>query len=678
MKKFNILLIGVILFALSISTTPLDASSATTYTRTINRKRQLTITQDAYLPDRTLMNLGLSSPSDLYIGNNGLIFIADTGNRRVVAYDPLTDTIELDISHEEFVSPTGIFITEDNDLYVADGGAEAVFQFALSEGSYSYTKKFIKPDSVSFETKNFAPLKVAVDRQDTLYLVVEGVFDGIVQISDNNEFLGYFATNEVVLTPAQQFQNLLFSDKQLEQLSNRNPVSFSNVYVNNDGIKFSTSIGDRIDNVKKHNTNGSSSIDTNYGFDMGLVDVVTDDNGVIYSASEAGYIYIFTNSGSFIFRFGSSEEKEDVSGLYSQLVSIDVDENGKLWTLDKDKAFIQSYEPTAYSLKIYEGLTLYQDGEYEAAIVVWEEVLKLNQLSVLAHNEIGRNMFSTGRYEESLEHFKLAGSRYHYSQSFWEVRNVNIQQKLPGFLIGLIAFGLLYLTVKMTNKKYAYLDVPKEKIKQLTSNKWVSDVLYAFSFIKHPIDSFYYLKKGKKGSYYGATVWYGIFFVSYMVVQTSKGFIYQFVEAADMDIMSIVLGFFAILILFILSNYLVTSINDGEGSLSEIYLAIGYTFVPIIIGYALVTYLSYQLTFNEVFILEFTNSVGVSWTVLLIYLAVQELHNYTIRETIKSFLLTFLFMIIVAILFAFIQIMGDQLIQFIIAVIKEAIRSVFS
>ena len=44
----------------------------------------------------------------------------------------------------------------------------------------------------------------------------------------------------------------------------------------------------------------------------------------------------------------------------------------------------------------------------------------------------------------------------------------------------------------------------------------------------------------------------------------------------------------------------------------------------------------------------------------------------------KSYLLTILFMLIAGVLFAFIQIMGDQLIQFIIGLFKEAIRNVFN
>ena len=100
--------------------------------------------------------------------------------------------------------------------------------------------------------------------------------------------------------------------------------------------------------------------------------------------------------------------------------------------------------------------------------------------------------------------------------------------------------------------------------------------------------------------------------------------------------------------------------------------------MPLMVAYLAVTYLSHYFTYNEVFILELMVMVGMGWTGLLIFLAVQELHNYRIRESFKSLLMTLLFMLILAVLFAFIQIMGDQLIQFIISLVKEAFRNVFS
>jgi tetratricopeptide (TPR) repeat protein len=651
-----------------------DSSSATTYTFAFDRKHNFVITQDAFLPDYTILELELDGPEDLYIDTHNQIFVADTGNSRVVVYDGETNTIIREITHEEFSAPKGVYVTEDDFLFVADSVASKIFKF---DGDGNFVESFSKPTSVSFANKNFDPKKIAVDSQGNMYVVAEGVYDGIIQLSSSGEFLGFFATNDVQLSLRQQLENLLFSDRQLEQVVDRNPVSFSNVYVDEDGLVYSTSFGLNISNLKKHNTDGSSSIDTNYGVDLELVDVYTDHNGIIYAASASGQIFIFTSDGSFIFVFGTGETNEDVSGFYSDLAGIAVDQNGKVWTIDSTKSFLQSYTATEYSSTIFEALTLYKQGKYDEAVVMWDEVLKLNQLSVLAHNEIGRNLYSQGEYEESMEHFILSGNRYLYSESYWEVRNVSLQSNLPTVIIGLFFATIAYFVVKLTNRKYQYLATPIGYVKKVGEIRIINDVLYGFNLFKHPLDSFYYLKRKQKGSYKGATILFLGFFVSYMINLTSKGFMYQYVEAADLDLNAIVIGFFAISGIFILSNYLVTSINDGEGSLGEIYKGFSYSLVPITLGMLLTTFLSHYVTTNEVILLDFVYTSGIVVSGVFIFLAVQELHNYTIRETIKSFLLTFLFMMIVALLFSFIQIMGDQLIQFIIGLIKEAIRNVF-
>jgi len=676
MKKQLILFLSILILAIStISFKEVDASSTTTYTYAIDRKGFFVVTQDAYLPHRTILDLDLDSPEDVFIDENDNLFIADTGNRRIVVYSPEVDEILYVITHPDFSSPRGVFITEDNELYVADSSAEAVFRFNVDG---TFIEKFTKPTSASFEATSFNPKRIAVDNQNNMFVIAEGVFNGIIQLSDSGEFLGYFTTNKVNLTAKQIWENFFLTEVQRDQLGDRNPVNFSNVFVDDKGIKYSTSLGSNIDNLKKHNTDGSSNIDSNFGFDLGLVDVYTDSRGIIYTASDSGLITVFTSDGSFIFAFGSSNDNEDVAGLYSDLSSIAVDSKGGIWTLDANKSFIQSYTPTEYSNGIYDALTLYKEGKYEEAVYEWDNVLKLNQLSVLAHNEIGRNLYSQGEYEESMGHFILSGNRYLYSQSFWEVRNVSLQSNLPAILLSFIVIMIGYYSIKLTNKKYHYLTEPANKIKKVGQIRNVNDVLYMFNLIKHPLDSFYYIKKKQKGSYKGATIIYGLLFVSYLIFVTSKGFIYQNVEASDMDLNAIVLGFFAISLLFIFSNHLVSSINDGEGSLGEIYKGVMYSLLPAIVALLLTTFLSYYFTYNEVFILSTLLNTGLIWTLLLIFLAIQELHNYSIRNSIKSILLTLLFMLIIMVLFAFIQIMGDQLIQFVVGLIKEVFRNVFN
>ena len=106
------------------------ASQATSYTYTLDENGYFVRTQDAYLTDKTITDLGLSGPQDLFIDADNVLYIADTGNKRLVKYDIRTGEVAGELKYSGFATPRGIFVTETGDIYVADSGAKTVFRFA--------------------------------------------------------------------------------------------------------------------------------------------------------------------------------------------------------------------------------------------------------------------------------------------------------------------------------------------------------------------------------------------------------------------------------------------------------------------------------------------------------------------------------------------------------------------
>ena len=190
------------------------------------------------------------------------------------------------------------------------------------------------------------------------------------------------------------------------------------------------------------------------------------------------------------------------------------------------------------------------------------------------------------------------------------------------------------------------------------------------------MDYYYEIRKHRQGSILSATVIYLLFFIDFMAFKTQKGFIYQTMKVEDMDIGSIVLGFFILLGLFILCNYLVTSINDGDGTFKQIYMIPAYGLMPAMISILVVTLVSYVLTYNEAFLLTIVLIIGITWSVITIFIGLQTVHDYTFGETVRSILLTVIFMIIVAVIGIIISIMWDSLYSFLTSVGKEMIQNV--
>lgn len=683
MKKPLMLLIALMMTVLTVL--PVGASQATSYTYTLDDDNNFVRTQDAYLPDRTITNLGLKTPSDMIIDENNIMYICDTGNMRIVIYNLASEKVEHIISGDDeiykgtdftgFTTPKGIFRTQDGTLYVADVGGKAVYKF---DANYNFIRAFEKPTAPIFADTNYEPSKVAVDKGGNIFIVSEGVYTGVIQLSYTGEFLGYFTSNKTILTPQQVFLRIIYTKEQEAKSAvlNATPSTFSNVYVDETGTVYTTSMGKGDSLVKKHSTNGSNMFQNPVVANDGMTDVYVDDRGIIYTSDTTGYITVYTKSGELIFDFGANVKNLDISGLFSSLTTIAVDNNYNIWTADGDKGYLQSFAPTDYASTIYTALDEYENGEYAASLEDWSTVLRLNQMSVLAHNGVGKAYYNAEEYEDAMEHFEIAGNRTDYSNAFWEVRNEKIQKNLWWVIAIIFALIIIKILIAVIDRKKVLKKKKRALGKKLKETPVIGELGYAFKICKHPIDRYYDIRVGKNGSVIAASIIYVVFFIVYMFYQTSKGFIYQYTDIEDMDMSAVVIGFFAIVILFVICNYLVTSIKDGDGTFKQVYMIPAYGAIPALVSMIAVIIMSYALTYNEAFILTVILVVGIGWSIILVFQGLSTVHDYSFKDTVISLIITFVFMLIAAIVVLIVIIMWEQLSDFLMTVGKEIIRNV--
>ena len=649
------------------------ASPATSYTWTYNAKGRWTKTQDAYLPERTLIELGLSEPEDLFVDDQDRLYIADTGNSRIVRYDIHENEIIDIIEYEGMKTPKGVFVTGDGNIYVADAKASAIHRFD-EEGNWM--ESFERPTDIAFGDTPFNPVRIAVDSKKNMYIIGEGVLNGIIHLSNRGEFLGYFASNKVTLNPLQQLQDVFFTDEQMDNLGSRVPLTMTNVYVDDENIVYSTTMGQEASqHLAKHNTAGKNVFTELEGADD-YIDLYVDYKGIIYAASLDGNIGIFSPDGEFIHVFGAFMVEEDISGLFTELGSIAVDSEGTIWAADSSTSYIQSFVPTAYAHLIYDALEAFKQGRYEEAEDLWLSVLQKNQMLRLAHSGIGKVYLYTQRYEEAMVHLKIANSKYYYSQAYWEVRNIWLQAHLATIIIGLIILGVVTSILKRLDRRMGIFKGFRRFKKAIRKHKLMDDFLFMGDFVKHPINAFYDLRIGLKGSYLSATIWIGLFLVAYVHSSFGRGFLYTPVPLEDLDFTAMILGFFAIGGLFILTNYLIASIQDGDGGIGDLYKMVAYAIGPMLFGIVLVTGLSYILSYNEEFLIELIEVVAPIWSLVLLILGLQETHTYTTREAIKSIIISIAFMLIIAIVILIVMLMGEQVMDFFEIIIREVIRNV--
>ncbi len=94
------------------------------------------------------------------------------------------------------------------------------------------------------------------------------------------------------------------------------------------------------------------------------------------------------------------------------------------------------------------------------------------------------------------------------------------------------------------------------------------------------------------------------------------------------------------------------------------------------IGMLAIVILSYGMTYNESFILTIILVISIIWSVVNLFCGLMNVHDYSFGETVKSFVMTFFFMLVAVVIALIVTIMFEQLLNFIISVGRELVLNV--
>lgn len=682
MKKF-IRFLTAMLVAVMVLPTTVNASESSSYTYTQSVDKEWVRTQDAYMPGSIFLNDGtLAAPEDLFIYENK-IYIADailgedgtvTGGN-IVIYDMDTRATSA-IGSEVLVNPMGLFVTEEA-VYVADKGAQAVFKLSHTG---EVLMKLGRPDSYLFsEQSQYLPSAVAVSSQGIIFVCGEGAYEGLMQFDKNGIFQGYFAANATKMTFADRVKELVFNEEQMEQLLNRIPNALYNVDISDRDLIYSitqleansvwTTAVQSENALKYHNMAGTDILSTDLiEGEHNFVDVAAYREGLSFAVTNTGIIYEYDDSGNVIFSFGGLSSTER-SGHFTNATAIDSDEDGNIYVLDKEGKYFQMFFPTEFANATHEALYKLSQGSYAESEETWLELLSLNGMSYVAHQGYGKVLYQQMRFKEAAEEFKIIGDKESYSECMWEIRNNWFQQSLPFVLVLLIVLFILSFVHKILLKKGII------KKRKPLEYRWILNLKRNWSYmtmmLKHPIDEFYDLKKKIHGSTVSATVLFVLAFIIYLVDMFGRSFAFRIVDSKGTALLTTAVMFLVPAALWVIGNYMISAINDGEGTLRSVYVATAYSLVPYIIFGPIVIASTYVLTLNEAVIVHYLWAIAIAWSAILIFLSVREIHDYTVKETVKIILLTLFFMIMAVIVCVILFLIGQQVVIFFQDIISE-------
>ena len=642
-----------------------SAESAATYTYTPGVDGGWVRTQDAYqVTEVILQELTLNGPQDMLV-RDGVLYIADTGSGKVILYELSTKTVT-EWGLGELTSPAGLFLTEDKQLYVADNVAGEVVVF---DELGKVTQRYGRPTTVTFGSDaTYRPSKVVVNAGGTIYVVSEGSYDGMIQLDAQGEFLGYFGYNNNPLTAWDYIAEYLFTDEMKAQLTNRVPFSFKNASIDSKGMIYTVTQSAEGNALKKHDVAGHNLLDNKMVDEKDFVDVCIGPGQRIYTTTGTGLLFEYDSNGEVLFTFGGRAIAEERNGVFTTVSAITCDEMGRLYVLDAERGLVHVLKATDYARNYHDAIDLYNSGDYEGSALLWQHIKAVGGTSFYAENYLAQCLFEQGNYEAAAAHYRQAGNISGYSEAYWQIRNNDIAKYLP-----YIAIAIAVILVASFLFKHFYH--PENRVQK--PNMWRDDSKMLLRVLRHPIDTFYSIRRENKGHIVTALVLYVVEYLLFMAYFFGSGFVLIGNSAKSASVLFYSCMFWAPVVLFVISNYLVCEVGEGKARFRDVFISTAYILAPFVVFIPFVILISHVITGNELALLTLGIVAIIGWIFVNLLIATKEIHLFEMGEAIRHLLITVFLMAVIVLALSLIFMLCDELINIVIAVAKEVQFRVF-
>ncbi|MBQ7292856.1 MAG: YIP1 family protein [Clostridia bacterium] len=698
----------VLAFALiMLLSVPVGAfNSYQSYTYSINGEPLLS--PDAYIPVAQYGNrhmlfpegIELTAPQDMVVDDEGNVYIADSKLNAVVVLDRnykykfMVSAFTNEIgAPDTLAEPEGVFVTdhkkngygeiiEAGKIYVCDTKNSRIVVFSR-EGDFLYVLDEPKSELFSDDSV-YRPVAMAVDQYNRIYVASPTTPEGIIVLTSEGEFTGFIGAQEVTISPWDIIWKRFQTEKQKKLSEQRIPAPYSNISINDDGFVFAISASSDLDTkvenairnkeatpnasqVKLLNNAGSEIMRRN-GFyppvgEIAFTTLSRDPNAITgvskvgdvavgesgtwsISDTKRSKIFTYDNEGNLLFAFGDMGNLQ--LGNVSTIKAIAY-QGERLLVLDSGaNKSITVYERTGYGDILYKAVTDQINREYDKAIENWTEILMRNSNFDAAYIGIGQALYRSGQYEAAMEHFEAAYDTENWSLAYAEIRKEIIEDIfiwIPIVIIALcLGLGFVLRKIAKINTRVA---TSGEKI------TYGKELLYGFHVMMHPFDGFWDLKHEKRGSVRAAITYLAITVLAFYYQSIGQGYLFN-PQGTYSIIFVQLIGVLVPVMLFVVANWCLTTLFEGEGSFKDVFIATSYSLLPLPLILIPATIASTAVISTEKDIVNLFITFAFIWVGFLLIFGVMVTHDYSLGKnmiTLIGTIVGMVFIMFVALLF---------------------------
>lgn len=566
--------------------------------------------------------------------------------------------------------PEGIFVTADGHLYVADTGNKRVLEFKQSaEGDYENWDlvreiKNLESDVLS-EDFIFQPGDLVVDSAGRIYVNVKNVNSGIVELSVEGEFVSFYGAQKVQQSVVDWFLRLFMTDEQKARTVNIIPRQYNNISIDSKNFIWLTAnsmdtfeqfsyleSGDSAAApIKRLNPNGDDVLARQGVWAPGgdiidattvssIVDVAIKDNGTYTMLDDKrNKLFTYDANGNLLYAFGGTGSQLGVFQLVGSIIYYGDD----LLVLDKGAGTVTRFVMTDYARLIEEAIDADNNSEFEKSMECWQAVHKRNANLDLAYVGMAKSYLRNARtaedplaaYQTAMDYYERARNTEGYSQAFKEYRSLYVRENIVLVLAVPVVIGvLIYLATRAMKKVNAKIHVSGE------ATTLPQELIYGWRTIFHPLNGFWEIKREKRGSFRAATIFLIATVVAFCYNATGTAYLFRTANVEDISLLQQAANVLIPVVLWVLASWALTTLMSGEGSMKDIYIALGYALIPMILLVIPATLLSNVLTLDEQAFFTFFLTLSYLWAGLLIIFGSMVIQDYTFGKNLLTVILS--------------------------------------
>lgn len=479
----------VLVFVLIVGwAVPVRAENTPFQGYTYNHWAVLVPSPAAYVPLRSFtaadIYAGLGAfddPRDLHVCPDGYILVVDTGNHRIIIFDRelnlykvLTGYYDYGGNWRRFNRPGGVFVTHNREIFIAD---TLNYNIPILDWEGNFIREIVSPEIEGLEDGFlFRPLQILVDRGGRTYVIVQHVFEGIMNFDANGVFQGYFGTIEVGRNWYEIIWRFFLTETQIERQHRIIPTEFQSMALDQYNFVFTTNLepwgsNNQImrlnprgeDVIFNMNDNVALSGDQRFRpVGMGglsgpsqLIDIIARPYGKVTALDRTrGRVYTYDSEGNLLYVFSGWGSME---GMTRRPVAVDM-LGEDILVLDAHFGRIMHFTPTEYGALINQAIAMRYTGDEAGAVEAWRRLTALDENFALAWAGIGRSMLAEGNNAAAMYYLRRGMDLTHFSIAFRRHRLDVMQSVLPTIMtVGTVLAGLfvLYKIIKVVRRRVA-------------------------------------------------------------------------------------------------------------------------------------------------------------------------------------------------------------------------------